>query len=66
MCEFCEKGKLVKSSNFCGSAKIRIIESEEWNTLEVQGDENKFHLFKRIYCPRFDIYYCPMCRQKVR
>lgn len=65
MCEYCEKDKLLRSANFCGSAKLRISISKEWTMLEVQGDENKFHLFKRIYCPRFTIYYCPMCGRKL-
>lgn len=66
MCEYCEKSKLVKSSNFCGSAKMRILEGKEFNTLDIYGDKKKFNIFKRIYQPSFDIYYCPMCRQKVR
>lgn len=65
MCEYCEKGKLVKSSNFCGSAKMRIIESKEFNTLDIYGDEKKFNIFKRIYQPSFDINYCPMCGRKL-
>ena len=65
MCEYCEKRKLLKSCNFCGSAKMRISVSKEFNLLEVQGDENKFHLFIRIYCPRFDINYCPICGRKL-
>ncbi len=64
-CEYCGKGRIVKSCNFCGSAKMRISESKEFNILEVQGDEEKFHLFKRIYCPRFNINYCPMCGRKL-
>ena len=26
------------------------------------GDEKRFQIFKKIYQPRFDINYCPMCR----
>lgn len=65
MCEYCEKDKIHKSCNFCGSAKMRIICSKEDNILEVQGDKEKFSLFKRQYCPRFDINYCPMCGKKL-
>ena len=65
MCEYCEKGKIHKSCNFCGSAKMRISCSKEFNILEVQGDKEKFSLFKRQYCPRFDINYCPMCGRKL-
>lgn len=64
-CAYCEKGRLVRSSNFCGSAKMRIIEGKEFNTLDIYGDEKKFNIFKRIYQPRFDIYYCPMCGRKL-
>ena len=45
MCEYCEKGKLVKSCNFCGSAKMRILEGKEFNTLDIWGDEKKFNIF---------------------
>ncbi len=62
MCEYCEKDKIHKSWNFCGSAKMRIYKN---GLLEVKGDENKFSLFKRIYCPRFEINYCPMCGRKL-
>lgn len=66
MCEYCEKNKIVKSCNFCGSAKMRISADKEMPLLEVQGDEKKFHLVKRIYCPRFDINYCPICGRDLR
>lgn len=65
MCEYCEKDKIHKSCNFCGSAKMRISCSKEFNILEVQGDKEKFSLFKKQYCPRFDINYCPMCGRKL-
>lgn len=65
MCEYCEKGKKVKSCNFCGSAKMKISVSNEMQILEIQGDEKKFNIFKRIYCPRFDINYCPFCGKKL-
>jgi hypothetical protein len=65
MCKYCEENEIARSCNFAGSAKMRISESKEFNILEVQGDKEKFHLFKRIYCPRFDINYCPMCGRKL-
>ena len=65
MCVYCERQTIVKSSNFCGSAKMRINEGKEFNILEIYGDEKKFNIFKRIYQPRFDIYYCPMCGRKL-
>ena len=65
MCEYCEKGKELKSCNFCGSAKAIISISKECTLLDIWGDESKFHIFKRIYRPRFDINYCPMCGRKL-
>ena len=64
MCDYCEKRKEIKSCNFAGSAKM-IVSVGEFNILDIYGDESKFNIFKRIYRPRFDINYCPMCRQKV-
>ena len=57
MCEYCEKRKKLKSCNFCGSATMLVL----GNILDIYGDENKFSTFKRIYRPRFEISYCPMC-----
>lgn len=68
MCEYCEKGKELKSCNFCGNAKITIYKNgftENTGMLEIQGNENIFKFFKTIYCPRFDINYCPMCGRKL-
>jgi hypothetical protein len=65
MCEYCEKGKELRSCNFCGSAKMVISCSKEFNILDIWGDEGKFQIFKRIYRPRFDIKYCPMCGRKL-
>ena len=62
MCEYCEKGKEIRSCNFCGGAKAIILVSDDCTILDIGGDENKFQLFKKIYRPRFDIDYCPMCR----
>ncbi len=61
MCEYCEKRKELKSCNFCGSATLSV----SGKILEVQGNEKKFNIFKKIYCPRFDINYCPMCGRKL-
>jgi len=35
------------------------------NILDIYGDKNKFSIFKRIYRPRFEISYCPMCGRKL-
>lgn len=68
MCEYCEKEKALNSCNFCGDAKITIYKKgfqKHIGMLEVQGNEKTFQLFKRIYCPRFDIKYCPICGRKL-
>ena len=64
-CEYCRKGKILKSCNFCGSANLKVSVSSTGSILDIWGDENKFHIFKRIYRPRFDINYCPMCGRKL-
>jgi hypothetical protein len=61
MCEYCENRKELKSCNFCGSASLIVL----GNILDIYGDEDVFKLFKRIYRPRFDINYCPMCGRKL-
>lgn len=65
MCQYCEKRKELRSCNFCGSAKMIISVSENISILDIFGDEKKFNIFKRIYRPRFDINYCPMCGRKL-
>lgn len=62
MCEYCKKNKKLKSNNFCGSATLIV----SGDILDIYGDENKFNIFKRIYRPRFDINYCPMCGRRLR
>lgn len=61
MCEYCEKRTVLKSCNFCGSANLIV----SGNILDIYGDEKKFNIFERIYRPRFDINYCPMCGRKL-
>lgn len=61
MCEYCEKGKEIKSCNFCGRAKMRIVESE----IDVRGDKEKIRWFGSIYAPAFRISYCPMCGREL-
>lgn len=61
MCEFCENGKVIKSCNFCGEASMRLAGT----SIDVQGNEKKFSLFRRIYAPRFIIEHCPMCGRKL-
>ena len=61
MCEYCEKRKEIKSCNFCGRAKVRIVGAE----IDMWGDKNKIRLFKSIYNPTFKINYCPMCGRKL-
>ena len=65
MCEYCEKRKEIRSGNFCGSGKMRIYNNgyeKGIGLLELQGDGTRAKIFKNLYCPRFDIQYCPMCR----
>ena len=62
MCEYCKKSKKLKSNNFCGSATLIV----SGDILDIYGDENKFNIFKRIYRPRFNINYCPMCGRRLR
>ncbi len=59
MCEYCENKKELRSCNFCGSAKLKIL----GRTLDIYG--NNFNMFKRIYRPRFDINFCPICGRKL-
>ena len=69
MCEYCEKNKVLKSCNFAGSGEIRIYYKgfeKGIGMLELQGDGMKAKIFKHLYCPRFDILYCPMCRKEAR
>ena len=66
MCEYCENRKIIKSCNFCGSAKMIVSISENMNILDIYGDKERFSIFKRIYRPRFDINYCPMCGRDLR
>lgn len=61
MCEYCEKRKEIKSCNFCGRAKARIVGAE----IDVSGDEKKIRWFRSIYAPAFRINYCPMCGRKL-
>ena len=61
MCEYCEKRKELKSWNFCGSATLIVL----GNILDIHGDEKKFNIFKKIYRPRFEVNYCPMCGRKL-
>lgn len=61
MCEYCEKQKYIKSCNFCGRAKARIVGAE----IDISGDEKKIRWFKSIYAPAFKINYCPMCGRKL-
>lgn len=61
MCMYCEKGKEIKSVNFCGSAKAKI-----GHYLTIYGDEKKFNIFKKIYRPSFEINYCPICGKELK
>lgn len=68
MCEYCEKNKVIRSCNFAGSGEIRVYKTKfEYNTglLELQGNSAKARIFKKLYCPRFEINYCPMCGKKL-
>lgn len=61
-CEYCQDNETLKSCNFGGSASLRIV----GNIINIWGDKKKFHLFKKIYEPRFIIKYCPMCGKKIK
>ena len=61
MCMYCEENETLKSANFCGSAKAKIL----GHYLDIYGDEKKFNIFKRIYRPSFKINYCPMCGRRL-
>ena len=68
MCEFCENNKILRSCNFAGSGEIRIYNrgfEKGIGMLELQGDGMKAKIFKNLYCPRFDINYCPMCGRRL-
>lgn len=68
MCEYCEKNKILKSCNFAGGGEIRIYNKgfkKGVGMLELQGDDTKAKIFKHLYCPRFDINYCPICGRKL-
>lgn len=62
MCEYCEKRKEIKSCNFCGRAKARIVGAE----IDVWADGKKIRLFRDIYAPAFKINFCPMCGKDLR
>ena len=62
MCDFCDKKTVISSCNFCGNAFMSLA----GNVLDVYGHEKVFTLFKRLYRPRFEIDYCPMCGKKLK
>ena len=55
MCEYCEKGKLVKSCNFCGSAKITRITTSAMVIIESSMDQStlRFCLLAAIGVSQF-------------
>ena len=57
MCKYCDKKAELNSSNFCGSARARVIGRH----LDIIGDKKIIKWFEKIYQPRFFINYCPMC-----
>ena len=61
MCEFCGEKKEIKSINFCGNAKLRMVGNE----IDVHGDGKSMKMLRRIYNPCFRIMYCPMCGKKL-
>lgn len=61
MCEYCERRKIIKSCNFCGSANLIV----SGNILDIYGNEKIFNIFKKTYRPRFNINYCPICGKKL-
>lgn len=68
MCEYCGKNKILKSCNFAGSGRLTIHKTcfkKNVGLLELQGDGIKAKIFRRLYCPRFEINYCPICGRKL-
>ena len=61
MCKYCDENVEFSSSNFCGSAKARIL----GNYFDVSGDKKIIKWFERIYQPSFRINYCTMCGKEL-
>ena len=56
-CEMCREKKEVKSDNFCGAAKMRIV----GDSIDLRGNEKKIKFFGHIYAPSFSVKFCPFC-----
>lgn len=56
-CDVCGGGKEIRSDNFCGMARLRIV----GDSINLRGDEKKIKSFGHIYAPSFSVRFCPFC-----
>lgn len=56
-CDVCGGGKEIRSDNFCGMARLRIV----GDSINLRGDEKKIKFFGHIYAPSFSVRFCPFC-----
>ena len=56
-CDVCGGGKEIRSDNFCGMARLRIV----GDSIHLRGDEKKIKFFGHIYAPSFSVRFCPFC-----
>ena len=56
-CDVCGGGKEIRSDNFCGMARLRIV----GDSINLRGDEKKIKFFGHIYAPSFSVKFCPFC-----
>ena len=56
-CDVCGGGKEIRSDNFCGMARLRIV----GDSINLRGDEKKIKFFGHIYAPNFSVRFCPFC-----
>lgn len=56
-----KKKKEMRSINFGGSAKARVVGDE----INVYGDEKRIKWLNRIYNPAFRINFCPICGRRI-
>ena len=56
-CDVCGGGEEIRSDNFCGMARLRIV----GDSINLRGDEKKIKFFGHIYAPSFSVRFCPFC-----
>ena len=56
-CDVCGGGKEIRSDNFCGMARLRIV----GDSINLRGDEKKIKFLGHIYAPSFSVNFCPFC-----